>query len=180
MKYLSESFKIKRYKCKTNNLSTRFVFKSIFSNSIFIFFSFVNLFIPFFATMMAALNKPNGAIDVIGVGLSVSFITIFNQFLFLISLCIEFVFKRQQYFDLHDKKHRHVAANIMFMSTIVSIILFIGLSFLYIQFSGIYQNIDDSILKGFKYVSIVSISLIFNGFIYFNIMIDYQEKKYYG
>lgn len=156
------------------------IFKSIFSNWIFILFSFINLFIPFFATIIASLNKPNGAIDVISVGLSVSFITIFNQFLFLISLCIEFVFKKQQQINLRNKNDRSCAANIMFLLSLISICLFIALSFLYIEFSSIYKNINLSIEKGFKYICIVSPSLIFNGFIYLNIMLAYQEKKWYA
>ncbi len=171
--------------CKDNHIMSNkhkkwLIFKSIFSNSIFIFFSFVNLFIPFFATIMSSLNGPNGAIDVIGTGLSVSFITIFNQFLFLMALCLEFVFKRQYQFNLYDRRDRHTAANIMFICSIISIILFIGLSYLYINFSGIYQNIQSSIGQGYKYVAIVAGSLIFNAFIYLNIMIDYQQKKWYG
>lgn len=162
------------------NYSTWKNLKTIFSNSIFIYFSFINCFIPFFATMMAALNKPNGALDVIGIGLSVSFITIFNQFLFLTALCVNFVFRQQQQLDLFNKQHRQSVVSIMIISSIISIILFICLSFLYINFSGIYQNIDDSIHKGYKYIAIVSISLIFNSLIYMNIMIKYQEKKWYG
>lgn len=172
MNYSLHSFSDKK-------ITTRFIYKSIFSNSVFIFFSFINLFLPFFSTIISSLNTPNGAIDVIGVGLSVSFITIFNQFLFLIALCMEFIFKRQHEFNLNNKKDWSIAANIMLLTSFVSILLFIGLSFIYINFSGIYQNIHLSINKGYEYISIVACSLIFNGFIYLNVMMKYQSKKWY-
>ena len=62
--------------------------KEIFSNYIFILFSFINLFLPFYATIIAASFGNNGIYNLVSVGLTTSFITIFNQFLFLIAISI--------------------------------------------------------------------------------------------
>lgn len=153
-------------------------FKEVFKNYLFIFFSFVNLFIPLFSTIMAALNKPVATIDVIGVGLSTSFITIFNQFLFLLSLCIVFVYIRQKNIEHNDNIDRNSIGIIVLVMSLISIVLFVGLSFLYIEFSGIYKNINASIIKGFEYVAIVSPTLLFNVFIYLEIMHRHTEDKH--
>ncbi len=150
--------------------------RMVFKNSIFIIFSFINLFIPFFATMMASLNGPNGIIDIIAVGLSTSFITIFNQFLFLLSLTVLFIFVRQKKLSIRSNIDKNAVASIVFVMAIFAMILFVGLSFLYIHFSGIYKNIDNSIWKGFKYVGIVAPSLMFNAFIYLNILYRHREN----
>ncbi len=65
--------------------------KSIFKNYIFIVFSFVNMFIPLYATIISALIGPHGSLNVTVVGLTTSFISIFNQFLFLVALTMIFV-----------------------------------------------------------------------------------------
>ena len=151
--------------------------KQVFSNSFFIFFSFVNLFIPFYATMISALSGPNGILNVVALGLASSFVTIFNQFLFLLSLSIIFVFRKNQNLTIHDKNDRRALSIIVIIIALISILLFVGSASLYIKFSAIYKNFTESIELGFNYVFIVAPSLLINGFIYLETFYRYTENK---
>lgn len=163
-----------------NRVEIKRSFRMVFKNSIFIWFSFVNLFIPFFATMMAALTGSNSAINVIGIGLSTSFITIFNQFLFLIAMITFYILNQHQDFKIKSNSDFYAVWLILLIFSLVICVLFVGFSFLYISFSSIYQNIFSSVTAGYKYIAIVMPSLILNTYIYMHVMRKRQIHKIYG
>ena len=152
--------------------------KIIFKNSFFILFSFVNMFIPLYATIIASLLEPNGALNVISIGLSISFITIFNQFLFLLSIALLFVFrhekKSKQFENILD--HNSITA-IMFIFSVFSFVLFIATCSVYVSFSSIYSNINLSVWYGIQLILMISPSLLLNGLFYLNIIYNLEINK---
>ena len=64
------------------------VFRKVFKNWFFIYFSFVNLFLPFYTTIISSLLPPHATLNITATGLTTSFIGIFNQLLFLICISL--------------------------------------------------------------------------------------------
>lgn len=166
------------YSFKQNSIKE--FLKHIFKNHIFISFSFINMFIPLYSTIIASLNQPNGTIDVIGIGLISSFSVVFNQLLFLLATSLNFISLNSQ--SIFDNKYRiNISTKyfLLLMFGLLALILFIPLSALYTHFSG-YVNITTSTNYGIKYSAILSISLIFNVYIYYTIIKEWQFNKIYS
>ncbi len=119
--------------------------KAIFKNYIFILFSFVNMFIPFYATIISALVPPHASLNVTVVGLTTSFISIFNQFLFLVALAMIFVLHRDTM--LHPMKRnvdKQTVSFIMLVYSGIGTLLFIATALLYIRYSTLYQGFYET------------------------------------
>ncbi len=139
----AQSFNYKHSLLK--DVSIGHAIKSIFKNYIFILFSFVNMFIPLYATIISSLIGPHGSLNVTVVGLTTSFISIFNQFLFLVALTMIFVLHRDTMFDHKNRAvDRRTVAMIMLIYSLFTMVLFIGSSLLYIKYSTLYQGFSES------------------------------------
>ena len=150
--------------------------KKIFSNYIFILFSFINLFLPFYATIIAASFGNNGIYNLVSVGLTTSFITIFNQFLFLISISIIFVYKKQN-FKFSNSYNVNYAYLFLLIISIICIGLFLLTSFIYTKFSTSYQNFEISSIYELKFILSLCPTILFNAFIYYFIISKYYDKN---
>lgn len=160
---------------RINKLEFKWAIKSIFSNYIFILFSFINLFLPLYATVIASIYGNNGIYNLVSVGLATSFITIFNQFLFLIAISIIFIYNIES--KLFTNNSKNIPNILILIISTVCIILFITTSFVYIKFSTSYINFEPSSTYGLKLILTLSPSLLFNGFIYYFIMNKYNQNK---
>ncbi len=153
--------------------------KSIFKNYIFILFSFVNMFIPLYATIISSLIGPHGSLNVTVVGLTTSFISIFNQFLFLVALTMIFVLHRDTMFDHKNRTiDKHTVAMIMLIYSMGAMVLFIGSSLLYIKYSTLYQGFSESFNWTLQFVLLIAPTFIINGFIYLNIIYKLETAKW--
>ncbi len=163
---------------KKNFHPLRSSLKAIFKNYIFILFSFVNMFIPFYATIISALIGPHGSLNVTVVGLATSFISIFNQFLFLVALTMIFTLNRDVMFHPTlrniDKK---TITFIMFVYSSISMILFIGSALLYIRYSTLYQGFYETFSWALQFVFLLAPTFIINGFIYLNMIYKLEVNK---
>ncbi len=152
--------------------------RSVFKNYIFILFSFVNMFIPLYATIISALIGPHGSLNVTVVGLTTSFISIFNQFLFLVALTMIFVLNRNMMFQTKtDNIDRHTITIIMLFYSTFTMLLFVGSSLLYIKYSILYQGFSESFGWALQFVLLLAPTFIINGFIYLNIIYKLESQK---
>lgn len=153
--------------------------KSIFKNYLFILFSFANMLIPLYATIISSLIGPHGSLNVTIVGLATSFISIFNQFLFLIALTINFVLHRDMMFDRKDKIiDKQTISSIMFFYSLFATILFVATSLLYIRFSILYQGFSESFMWAVQLIVLIAPTFIVNGFIYLNVIYKLEICKW--
>ncbi len=152
--------------------------KSIFKNYLFILFSFANMFIPLYATIISALVGPHGSLNVTVVGLATSFISIFNQFLFLMALTMIFVLHRQQMFNAKERSiDKHTVSMIMFIYSMITMLLFVGSALLYIRYSTLYQGFSESFSWALQFVLLLAPTFIINGFIYLNVIYKLEINK---
>lgn len=161
---------------RINQFEFKLALKSVFSNYIFILFSFINLFLPLYSTVIASIYGDNGIYNLVSVGLATSFITIFNQFLFLIALSIIFIYNNKTKF-LNNNDTRYMANILILILGLICVILFLISSYVYIKFSTSYINFQPSSTYGLKFILTISPSLIFNGFVYYFIMDKYDQSK---
>ncbi len=152
--------------------------KAIFKNYLFILFSFANMFIPLYATIISSLIGPHGALNVTVVGLTTSFISIFNQFLFLMALTMIFVLHRHVMFaDKERSIDKHTVSAIMFMYSFITMVLFIGSSLLYVKYSTLYQGFSESFGWAVQFVLLLGPTFIINGFVYLNVIYKLEIDK---
>ncbi len=175
-----QSYLNKKIQLKSNRID-KFKFKNaiklVFSNWIFILFSFINLLLPFYATIIASTHGDNGVYFLVSVGLSTSFITIFNQFIFLIAVCIVFVYFKNKRNHLNTVYNPADAYLFLFLISLISIGLFILTSYIYTNFSTSYQNFKPSSTYGLKFILSLCPSLFFNSFIYHFIINQYNNNN---
>ncbi len=168
------------FKIKTqSNISIKEALKSVFKNYIFILFSFVNMFIPLYATIISALIGPHGSINVTVVGLTISFISIFNQFIFLLALTMVFVLNRDTMFDHKNKNvDKHTISTIMLIYSSFTMLLFVGSALLYIRYSTLYKGFSESFDYTLQFVLLIAPTFIINGFVYLNIIYRLESHKF--
>ncbi len=158
--------------------SVKDALKLVFKNWFFIYFSFVNMFIPFYATIISSLLAPHATINLTCVGLTTSFISIFNQFLFLIALTMVFVLNKNIMTATSLEVDRKTISLIMLIYSSVSTLLFIGCSLLYIRFSTLYVGYTQTFNYALEFVLMVAPTFIINGFVYLNIIYKLETNKW--
>lgn len=168
------------YHHKDNNFSInnqdnkKFSLKNIWKNNFFVLFAFTNLFIPIFLTMMSALGDYNNAeFNIVNVGLTTSFLTIFNQMMINFSIGALFlIFLKYEKRKLKDaEESQSTAFFIALIFSLIVFILFIATSTLYVVFSEVYKNFHTYLIVGLRFILMSAPSLLFNMFQYILLML---------
>ncbi len=164
-------------KKELSSFTVKEAISSIFKNWFFIYFSFVNLFIPFYATIISSLLGPHSSLNVACVGLTTSFISIFNQFLFLVSLSLVFVFNKNMLCAKSREVDKYTINMIMFIFSSVTTLVFIGSTLLYDNFSVLYVGYRDAFIYAVQFVMLISPTFIINGFVFLNIIYKLEVRR---
>lgn len=156
----------------------KFAFKQVFKNWFFIYFSFVNLFLPFYATIISSLLAPHATLNITAIGLTTSFFGIFNQLLLLLCVSLFFVFNKNIRDNKYKEVDKHTISLIMLIYGCCSTVLFIATSLLYINFSTLYVGYREAFYYAWQFVLLVSPTFIINSFSYILIIYKMNTEKW--